>query len=260
LPVLPLDAYRLTRSKDTRRTVDEFAPVRTITQGPAPLRLSRSAVRDVSMSIGREPLLLKAQLTTEQVGAIAAEWDAFVDSGPDSATYQTNGNGMQTLRKVWTSNMRVETQLRDDDTSNPVLEWMAGAPPSSFAAQFYRLQGQLVELVERDHEVLKTPSFVNGFTQPGGGGVTHYDEYTNLATVVLGSKTFFVAPPPAFIDAEAHGQANERLGVDPLSRDSPSPDAWRVAVMEPGDVLLLPTGWWHYVKSEQRSVMTNVWF
>jgi len=25
-------------------------------------------------------------------------------------------------------------------------------------------------------------------------------------------------------------------------------------------MLLLPTGWWHYVKSEQRSVMTNVWF
>ena len=231
----------------------------TIPQGSTPLRLSRAALSGVSRAMRTEPLLLKASLSSEEVASIAAEWAAHVDYSPESSRYQTNGDGMQSLRRIWNSNMRLETQLRDDDASNPVLEWLATAPPPSVASRFYQLHLQLVSLVRREHEVLKTPSFVNGLTATGGG-VTHYDEYINLATVLVGSKTFFVAPPEAFLGAAAMGRVNERLGVDPLDHGSPNPGAWRVAVMEPGDVLVLPEGWWHYVQSAERAVMTNIWF
>ena len=255
LPILTFDAHRLTRSSDTRRTLDEFERVRTIPQGPTPLRLSRAAVRGVSDAMRTEPLLLKASLPYEETASVATEWAAHVESS--LSKFQTNGNGMQSLRRIWSSNMRLETQLRDDDVSNPVLEWLATAPPSSVASRFYQLHLQLVDLVRRDHEVLKTPSFVNGLTS-SGGGVTHFDDYTNLATVLAGSKTFFVAPPVSFNDAEPMGQANERLGIDPLDRGSPNP--WRVAVLEPGDLLVLPEGWWHFVQSAPRSVMGNIWY
>jgi hypothetical protein len=209
----------------------------------------------------REPLLLKASVTQTQAEATALEWEAFVSANSSTAKYQTNGNGMQPLRRIWDSNIRMETQLRDGDHSNPVLEWLSTSPPSSVGNRFHTLHTQLVDIVVRNgSEVLKTPSFINGTTKPGTGGVTHFDEYTNLATVILGSKAFFVAPPAAFEDAEAMGRVNERLGVDPLDPNSPNPNAWRIAEMEPGDVLLLPSGWWHFVVSEPRSVMTNVWF
>lgn len=33
----------------------------------------------------------------------------------------------------------------------------------------------------------------------------------------------------------------------------------RILVLEPGEVLLVPSGWWHYVESMDLSISVNVW-
>jgi hypothetical protein len=58
------------------------------------------------------------------------------------------------------------------------------------------------------------------------------------------------------------GEENERLKARPLdlhtAEDMPA-QFWRQADLRPGDMLYLPTSWWHAVLSNKHTVMTNVW-
>jgi hypothetical protein len=59
-----------------------------------------------------------------------------------------------------------------------------------------------------------------------------------------------------------HGNRNERLDVHPFvlgRHQEPSLKQWRRPMLGCGDVLYLPSGWWHHVLSTSHSVMTNVW-
>jgi ribosomal protein L16 Arg81 hydroxylase len=47
-------------------------------------------------------------------------------------------------------------------------------------------------------------------------------------------------------DAEAHAAALNAEAVDVL--------------LGPGDVLLIPAGWWHYVRAATVSFSVNMWF
>ena len=89
--------------------------------------------------------------------------------------------------------------------------------------------------------------------------LTHFDEYTNLALLLVGTKRWMLLPPNA-LDWEAGPQShspNERLDV---SLESHPELPWQTAEHLPGDVLVVPTNWWHRVVSERSgSVMLNVW-
>jgi hypothetical protein len=92
------------------------------------------------------------------------------------------------------------------------------------------------------------------------GAVTglHYDVFNNFLTQVCGRKTFLLFPSKAIARAyrsdkydygaristlDAFNQANQTHTGAPI-----------VADLEPGDVLYVPKGWWHQVKSLDPSI------
>jgi hypothetical protein len=91
--------------------------------------------------------------------------------------------------------MRLEHDLQDTTTPNPVVTWLSTAPLGSVAARSWQLQQQLEELAASHGPILRRPAFATGLVPTDGGGITHFDEYNNTAFVLAGIKTFFIAPP-----------------------------------------------------------------
>eukprot|EP00966_Prymnesium_polylepis_P016382 377713-Prymnesium_polylepis.1 len=144
------------------------------------------------------------------------------------------------------------------------MTWLSTAPLGSVAARFWQLQQQLEELAASHSPILRRPAFATGLVPTGSGGITHFDEYNNTALVLAGTKTFLIAPPNAMSwgDGPGNGNRNERLDVDPLvlgRYPEPPSQQWQRAMLGCGDVLYLPSGWWHHVVSTSHSLMTNVW-
>eukprot|EP00966_Prymnesium_polylepis_P318011 7346037-Prymnesium_polylepis.1 len=181
----------------------------------------------------------------------------------DTNRYQMgDGRGRQTLTTMWDSRMRLEHDLQDMATSNPVMKWLSTAPRGSVAARFWQLQQQLEELAASHRPILRRPAFATGLVPTDGGGITHFDEYNNTALMLAGMKTFFIAPPDSMSweDGPRNGSHNERLDVDPMvlgTYPEPSLAQWRRAMLGCGDVLYLASGWWHHVVSTSHSVMTS---
>lgn len=92
------------------------------------------------------------------------------------------------------------------------------------------------------------------------GAVTglHYDVFNNFLTQISGRKTCLLFAPKSIARAyrsskfdygaristiDAFSQANQTHTVAPISVD-----------LEPGDVLFIPKGWWHQVKSHDPSI------
>ena len=89
--------------------------------------------------------------------------------------------------------------------------------------------------------------------------LTHFDEYTNLAYLLVGAKRWMLLPPTALTweAGPCSHSPNERLDA---SFESHPELPWRTAEHLPGDVLVVPSNWWHNVVSERSgSVMLNVW-
>lgn len=124
------------------------------------------------------------------------------------------------------------------------------------------------------------PSFcVNGrtceaflwFGQAGTHTPLHYDIAHNCLVQVLGHKRvrlfaptdlpYLYAPPPASGHASHVSRIPDIDDVDPVEfplfeRASPYE-----CVMEPGDVLFMPAGWWHDVRTlQQTSISVNFWW
>lgn len=102
---------------------------------------------------------------------------------------------------------------------------------------------------------------------------THYDCFSNLACVVAGKRRFILFPPEQLKNLYP-GPDDFTPGGTPVSMaDIEDPDFEKyprlrealkhavVADMEPGDVLYLPYGWWHKVKSLSGfNVLVNYWW
>lgn len=53
--------------------------------------------------------------------------------------------------------------------------------------------------------------------------------------------------------------SDENAKVFPDFQDQVAPKAIR-ATLEPGDLLYLPPGWWHAMRSEETSFSMSMWF
>ena len=72
--------------------------------------------------------------------------------------------------------------------------------------------------------------------------------------LVQGSKVFYITEHKNI--AERPGGDNEQPDVSPYDGIDRN---WFCAELSAGDVLYLPSGWWHYVESKAHTVMTNYW-
>jgi len=98
----------------------------------------------------------------------------------------------------------------------------------------------------------------------------HYDPYHNLLCVVTGQKIVRLLPPSAMkylhnvasIYAESTNHADDDLfhpeRKDELENESNS--QLIEFILNPGDALYLPEGWWHQIKSTAGTMAVNFWW
>jgi hypothetical protein len=224
----------------------------------------------------REPMVIKHAAVARDSKALRDGWAHFVEQ--DRGSYQVNEGsktdrsdggsvhspGLLSLRLIWSEARRMEVGLSDLEGGqvNPVTRWLGNRPGDAPSVRrVERLLAQLRSIlleVRGQQAEMKEPAFVAGMIGPGGGP-THFDDYDNIAVVLVGCKTFYIAPQATFYDACLLGEPNERLGVSPHDGLSSCADQWKQERLEAGDILYLPQGWWHYVDSLPQTVMTNVW-
>ena len=239
--------------------------------------LSASVDARLRSAIQRKcPMVIRHQHIAQTKQALRDSWVQFVTQ--DTEKYQVNEGaktdradgasvhspGLAELKQIWYEPRRMEVGLekREHGQVNPVVTWARqqanSIPAVSVVARLRRhLRGLLTGISGPKAEILE-PAFVAGAVQPGGGPL-HFDDYDNLALIVVGSKTFYIAPPATFYDAPRIGEENERRGVSPHDRLTSEVAQWQVARLLAGDILYLPKRWWHYVDSTPHTVMTNVW-
>jgi Cupin-like domain len=101
----------------------------------------------------------------------------------------------------------------------------------------------------------------------------HFDESNNIACVVNGRRRFTLFPPEQignlYIGPIGHAPTGTPISLvsfrDPdferFPRFKDALAAARVAELQPGDALFIPTLWWHHVESlEKHNVLVNYWW
>lgn len=273
-PPHPRDSPRLIEA------IPEWCPVGIDVSEASVDCLSAGVSTQLQEAICRKrPMVIRHRQLANDSLRLRDSWLRFV--AQDTGRYQVNQGaktdradgasvhspGLLPLTQVWREARRLEVGLKDATRGqtgqiNPVVKWLQQCPRSEpearGVARLLRHLRRLVMISGQPNSKIREPAFVAGSVQPGGGS-THFDDYDNLAVVLVGHKTFYIAPPPVFQDAPPKGEDNERLGVSPHDRLTSNIEDWEVARLTAGDILYLPVGWWHYVDSEPRTVMTNVW-
>ena len=222
----------------------------------------------------REPLVLK-HVFPGGCSQLADSWDSFVTT--DTLRYTTNEGvptdrargqsthcrGPATLAEVRQQPLRIETDLGDLTEINPVEAWLLQAPQHSVANGVHRLLVQLSIISLKDVPAstsARRPAFITGNILVGDPCQVHWDEYNSLAVVIQGCKTFYIAAPSAFVEQTTRRGASHVLpSVSPFDAYPTGLSPWIKIVLQAGDVLYLPQGWWHAVVSEPLSIMTNIW-
>ena len=102
----------------------------------------------------------------------------------------------------------------------------------------------------------------------------HYDCSDNFLTQILGRKRVRLFPPSASNNMYAHAIDDDMLGDKSCSHISKIEDTDLVnyddfpnfktatcfeGIIYPGDLLFIPAGWWHEVKSLDMSISVNFW-
>jgi hypothetical protein len=232
--------------------------------GRTHLALSRRAEASLlAAMVSAQPLVIRrSALTDRDVMSLVDEWELYM--AQDTSLYQMGDErGRQTLTTMWNSMMWLEHDLQDSTTQDPIWTWLTSASRGSAAARVWQLQQQLEGVAASHSDVLRRTASATGLVSLDAGGPTCFDGHNTTAMVLTGMKTFLIAPPNAmrWEDGPQNGNRYERSDVHPLVRGrypEPRTEQWKRALLGPGDVLHLPSGWWHHVIPTSHSIMTNV--
>jgi hypothetical protein len=252
-----------------------------------PLRVPASSIRLLVNHMKRgEPLHLRANLPAQDVAALMSSWTAFTRT--HSCQYVFRGGGASgNLRRLWDSkeeSLSLEVGIppqadqphRNCLLPNPVLEWLhESRDEEGIESRVLRLHERMAALltaVSGSAADIACPTFLTGAVWDSGGPL-HFDEYNNMCLLTHGRKFVLHAPPSAVllrplddlgVPAAVCGAANERRDIHPLRPGGtpycePPPGSFELTELLPGDILFLPSGRWHWVRSDPFTVMTNVW-
>ena len=265
-------------SSELQRLMDaRTARLRSISPQPTALRAQPLALDAlVSALRANEPMLLRGGWDHARGLSFRREFEAH--AAQDASTWQSLGAGKLRLHAVWASpGMRLEHALDSVPDGvrrdGPLDAMLRAAQQGSAAHDAARAVVMMRAAANKSgRPVQREPAFVTAPTAeaPVAGGavaadadaslaLTHFDEYTNLALLLIGTKRWLLLPPDALLwdDGPRSHSQNERLDV---SVESHPHLPWREVVQGPGDVLVVPTGWWHRVASaRQGSVLFNLW-
>lgn len=97
---------------------------------------------------------------------------------------------------------------------------------------------------------------------------THQDLYENLYGVVHGAKRFYLYPPRPRGVMYPHSPLSRAPNIARVNPERPDYDRFPrfreahpvVADLGPGDMLFLPSLWWHYVSTSEASIAVNFWW
>ena len=135
----------------------------------------------------------------------------------------------------------------------PVAEWLAQPK----AAPLSKLREQLAATLMHGQLQRGGATFGNGKAKPHGQ--CHFDEGNALVLVLDGLKVFDCLPPPHLAPV---GRSNTRADVNRnIGSTAAHPNCpWVRATVIAGDILYLPKGWWHSVRSDAHSVGITQWY
>jgi lysine-specific demethylase 8 len=93
----------------------------------------------------------------------------------------------------------------------------------------------------------------------------HYDYVDNFFAQIYGTKRVILAAPSEARHLHLFEDCHTKSQVAPEHPDLAAHPRFaeatlHEAILEPGDVLYLPKGWWHYFASSERSISLSCWF
>jgi len=200
-------------------------------------------------------------------------WDDFLSAVSSRDDQNPHSDDVLYLAQ---HNLMIQFPQLRDDIIIPDYVYATLSPPHSFPQ--YKPPGNEEQLV------------INIWLGPAGAiSPAHTDPYFNCYAQVVGRKTVWLAPPevtesmyPYAGKESNHPAANHtnpsmsntsRVDVFPRSKEveersrEEHPAFWAEAsraalctVLEPGDLLFFPPGWWHAMRSEETSFSVSMWF
>ncbi|KZS95665.1 Clavaminate synthase-like protein [Sistotremastrum niveocremeum HHB9708] len=113
---------------------------------------------------------------------------------------------------------------------------------------------------------------INAWLGPRGTiSPAHTDPYFNCYAQVVGRKTIWLAPPSLSNILSTHARSHplyNTSSINVFQSDLPFPADFVehvvphaiTIVLEPGDLLCMPPGWWHAMRSEETCFSVSMWF
>ena len=100
----------------------------------------------------------------------------------------------------------------------------------------------------------------------GQQSTIHNDNYDNLNAQILGAKRFLLFSPREYAKLYAE-RINENLWASPVDPTAPDLDRFSAfadiqgfeCALEPGDLLYIPSFWWHHAQAMTPCVNVNAW-
>ena len=103
------------------------------------------------------------------------------------------------------------------------------------------------------------PPIVSAWVAARGASTPlHFDRHPNVLAHVVGHKRVLLWPPDA--DVPRHDAPSDNLSTLDCAGGAPPPRGGSVADLRPGDVLVIPEGWWHFATSLTTALSVSIWF
>jgi hypothetical protein len=108
------------------------------------------------------------------------------------------------------------------------------------------------------------PYFVSLWVGNNTRGGLHFDPADNVLAQIYGSKRAVLVAPKYLRALRVLPDVPHKSGLSPEQIESEDDRAlsrierWRTT-LDPGDVLYIPRGWWHYLASPDASISINAW-